>query len=120
MSTPVAPPGTDAQSFGLNRCCLTAHAPRVALPVARAIIMGRITVAPEQRPRQRGALRLASALDVNGATAYQLAISVGPQMSDVNKAARDYLSASGAVPICIIQTDGVCTFILKLDPLAAR
>jgi hypothetical protein len=37
-------------------------------------------------------------------------------MSDVNKAARDYLKASGAVPICIVEPEGVCTFQLKFDP----
>jgi len=37
-------------------------------------------------------------VDVGHTTGYQLAISKGPQMSDVNKAARDYLkwSMSGA------------------------
>jgi hypothetical protein len=44
------------------------------------------------------------------ATGYQLAISEGPQMSDVNKPARDYLKASGATSISVVAIDGVCTF----------
>ena len=39
-------------------------------------------------------------------------------MSDVNKAALNYLHASGAVPICIVETEGVCKFALKADPAA--
>jgi hypothetical protein len=38
-------------------------------------------------------------LDVNAATAYQLAHLEGPQMSDVNKAALSYLAASNATAI---------------------
>jgi hypothetical protein len=34
------------------------------------------------------------------------------------KAATDYLAASGALPISIIEADGVCTFRLKVDPAA--
>jgi hypothetical protein len=33
-----------------------------------------------------------------------------------NKAATDYLHVSGAVPIRITQTDGVCSFRPKIDP----
>jgi hypothetical protein len=60
----------------------------------------------------------ASALDVNAATAYQLAISEEPQMSDVNKPARDYLKASGATAISVVAIDGVCSFHAghKIDP----
>jgi hypothetical protein len=56
---------------------------------------------------------LHQALDVKAATTYQLAISDGPQISDVNKAARDYLTQSGARPICIVETERVCEFLLN-------
>jgi hypothetical protein len=36
--------------------------------------------------------------------------------SDVNKAALSYLAASKATAICIVESDGVCTFQLKFDP----
>src|SRR6266852_9996053 len=51
-----------------------------------------------------GALRLASPLDVNAATAYQLAIAGarGRRMSDVNKAAIQYLKAYGATAISVV------------------
>src|SRR5450432_4136689 len=39
-------------------------------------------------------------------------------MSDVNKAARDYLKASGAGPISVVAIDGVCSFQAKIDPNA--
>ena len=41
-------------------------------------------------------------------------------MSDVNKAARDYLKASGASAISVVAIDGVCTFQAghKIDPNA--
>jgi hypothetical protein len=61
-------------------------------------------------------------VDACRATCYQLAISEGPQVTDVNKAdkhALDYLRACG-LPICIIETDGACTFRAgsKIDPNA--
>jgi hypothetical protein len=37
-------------------------------------------------------------------------------MTDAKKAALDYLKASGAVAVTITESDGVCTFSLKLDP----
>ncbi|HXQ04416.1 MAG TPA: hypothetical protein VN831_06640, partial [Bradyrhizobium sp.] len=33
-----------------------------------------------------------------------------------DKSVLDYLRASAAVPICIVEVDGVCTFQLKFDP----
>jgi hypothetical protein len=40
-------------------------------------------------------------------------------MSDVNKAALNYLTQSGATPISIVETaEGVCEFVLKADPAA--
>jgi hypothetical protein len=55
------------------------------------------------------------------ATAYRLAISEGPQMSDdVNKAAIQYLKASGASTISVVAIHGVCSFHAghKIDPNA--
>ena len=56
-------------------------------------------------------------MDAGRATGYQFAIA-GQGAADPgvnNQAALDYLRAC-AVPICILETDAVCTFRLKFDP----